>query len=253
VGGLAHYLEEKDLPTTSISLIREHTEKIKPPRALWVPFELGRPLGVPGDADFQKNVLKAALNLFTAESGPVLEDYNVEAPAGITRADGWACPVNLEVEEEDLSEIDSLKAAFKKEMNQMRSWYDMAVEKRGRTTVGTSGVDVDDMADFICTLLDGKIPENPNKEYPLPLTVNLVTDDIKAYYSEALTAQPGQDNISSQQLVEWFYTETAAGKAMYALRKICAESDDKLLSIVSKVLVIPANMAKGGGIKRRRV
>ena len=46
---LAHFFEEEGLPTTQISLIRLHTEITKPPRALWVSFELGRPLGVPGD------------------------------------------------------------------------------------------------------------------------------------------------------------------------------------------------------------
>ena len=32
MGGLAHYIEDEGVPTTQISLIREHTEKIKPPR-----------------------------------------------------------------------------------------------------------------------------------------------------------------------------------------------------------------------------
>ena len=50
VGALGHYLERGGVPTTQISLIREHTERIRPPRALWVPFELGRPFGVPHDA-----------------------------------------------------------------------------------------------------------------------------------------------------------------------------------------------------------
>ena len=80
MGGLAHYIEEEGIPTTQISLIREHSEAIKPPRALWVPFELGRPLGVPNDADFQKRVLMSSLKLLEAEQGPVLEDFGDEAP-----------------------------------------------------------------------------------------------------------------------------------------------------------------------------
>ena len=68
------------MPTTQISLIREHTEKIKPPRALWVPFELGRPIGVPDDTAFQTRVVAAALELFDAPSGPVLMDYPEDAP-----------------------------------------------------------------------------------------------------------------------------------------------------------------------------
>ena len=75
MGGLAHYLEEESVATTQISLIREHTEIIRPPRALWVPFELGRPLGRPVNPALQTRVLIAALKLLEAEDGPVLEDF----------------------------------------------------------------------------------------------------------------------------------------------------------------------------------
>ena len=61
MGGLAHFLEDEGLATTQISLIRPQTENTKPPRALWVPFELGRPMGAPNDAAFQLRVLRAAL------------------------------------------------------------------------------------------------------------------------------------------------------------------------------------------------
>ena len=53
---------------------------MKPPRALWVPFELGRPLGVPNAPDFQQRVLLAALELIEADEGPILKDYTEEAP-----------------------------------------------------------------------------------------------------------------------------------------------------------------------------
>lgn len=80
MGALAHYIEPKGISTTQISLIREHTEIIRPPRALWVPFELGRPLGSVKDSAFQTRVLKRALNLLELSSGPVLEDFPDEAP-----------------------------------------------------------------------------------------------------------------------------------------------------------------------------
>jgi hypothetical protein len=79
VGGLAHYLEDEGIPTTQISLIREHTELIRPPRALWVPFDLGLPLGAPDDPELQIRVLRAVLGLFERESGPVLEDWHEKA------------------------------------------------------------------------------------------------------------------------------------------------------------------------------
>ena len=51
------------MPTTSISLIRENTVLIRPPRALWVPFPLGRPFGAPHAPDFQHRVLRRARTL----------------------------------------------------------------------------------------------------------------------------------------------------------------------------------------------
>ena len=52
MGALGHYLEEESIATTQISLIREHTEAISPPRAMWVPFIMGRPFSVPNDPEF---------------------------------------------------------------------------------------------------------------------------------------------------------------------------------------------------------
>ena len=62
------------------ALIRKHAEEIKPPRALAVPFELGRPLGAPNEPEFQRRVLRECLELLNAESGPVLADFPDTAP-----------------------------------------------------------------------------------------------------------------------------------------------------------------------------
>ena len=97
MSALGHFVESAGIATTQISLIREHSERIRPPRALWVPYELGRPFGVPGDAAFQTGVLRAVLALLEAPAGPVLADYPVEAPAADSDASesGWACPIPL--------------------------------------------------------------------------------------------------------------------------------------------------------------
>ena len=54
MGVLARVFEEHGLVTTSISLVREHTEKVRPPRALFVPFPFGHPLGEANDAELQR-------------------------------------------------------------------------------------------------------------------------------------------------------------------------------------------------------
>ena len=231
------------MATTQISLIRLHTEIIKPPRALWVSFELGRPLGVPNDPAFQKRVLLATLRLFEEPKGPVLKDYPEDAPDATGQMTSLACPVNFTKEETNLTEREQLCASFKREMMTMRPWYDMAVTKRGRTTVGVSGLDLDAICDFLCSFFEEDVPENPREDIPLPYTLNLVTDDLKAYYFESITAQPGQESPSSKILSDWFWGETLAGEVLLSIRETCLESDDALMRLIGRVLIVPTAQA----------
>jgi hypothetical protein len=95
VGGLGHYIEREGVPTTQISLVREHTERINPPRALWVPFDLGRPLGAPDEAEFQNKVLLSALGLLEASDRPIIMDFPEDAPVSESGFSPAACPVNF--------------------------------------------------------------------------------------------------------------------------------------------------------------
>ena len=74
MGGLAHYIDAAGVPTVVISLIRRHTEVMKPPRGLFMPFELGRPFGAANEPGFQRRVLLDALKLLERKDGPILED-----------------------------------------------------------------------------------------------------------------------------------------------------------------------------------
>lgn len=66
-------IERAGIPTVSISLLKDITLKVKPPRALWVPFNHGYPLGEPDNPAIQKEVLQAALSLLTeAQTAPVI-------------------------------------------------------------------------------------------------------------------------------------------------------------------------------------
>lgn len=182
----------------------------------------------------------AALRLFEAESGPVLEDYPEDAPPAEGEISTLSCPVDFGQPDVELTETEKLCSAFKKEMTSLRPWYDLAVKKRGRTTVGVSKVDLDGLGDYICSFLEGEIPENPRDDIALPYTLNLATDDLKAYYFEAMTAQPGQESPSSKVLSDWFYGETVAGKVLFALQDLGRESEDMLMKILGNALIIPA-------------
>jgi D-proline reductase (dithiol) PrdB len=63
VGLVQSVIEGAGIPTVSITLLREVTERVKPPRALFVDRPLGYPLGEPDNAALQKRIISAALEL----------------------------------------------------------------------------------------------------------------------------------------------------------------------------------------------
>lgn len=75
VGLIQRAIEYAGITTVSLSLLREITEKIQPPRALFVPFPLGYPLGQPHDVPLQTDVLRAAFALLIRTDTPVLEAF----------------------------------------------------------------------------------------------------------------------------------------------------------------------------------
>ncbi|MBL6952030.1 MAG: hypothetical protein ISR50_05330 [Alphaproteobacteria bacterium] len=246
MGGLAHFLEDEGLATTQISLIRPQTENTRPPRALWVPFELGRPLGAPNDPAFQTKVLRAVLALLERDDGPViLDDFPEDAPAVAAAEDGegWFCPINLPPPPADLAAGGGFKAAIEAEIGGLTTWYDIALRQRGRTTMGLSGMTIHEITDFICAFLDGEMPDNPNENQSLGQSLKFAVEDLKAFYREAAGAQPGHN--TGKEMNNWFYGDTAAGKALYALwpiiDKLAETADDSFMKTFANLLLIPAS------------
>ena len=62
------------MSTVALGSIRKQIESTAPPRGLWCDFPLGRPLGKPGDPDFQHRVLAAAFGLLDS-SEPVVTEF----------------------------------------------------------------------------------------------------------------------------------------------------------------------------------
>ena len=77
VGLVAAELERQGVSTVALQLLRHVAEKVRPPRALFVPFKHGYPLDTPGDPRRQQAVLEAAMRLLEdpALTPPVLRDY----------------------------------------------------------------------------------------------------------------------------------------------------------------------------------
>ncbi|MBI2822175.1 MAG: hypothetical protein HYX74_08115 [Acidobacteria bacterium] len=83
VGLVAAELERRGISTVVIQLLREVAEKVRPPRALFVPFPHGYPLDAPGEPARQLAVLQAALQLLEDPDlpPPILVDFRPGAAA----------------------------------------------------------------------------------------------------------------------------------------------------------------------------
>lgn len=76
VGLIQRAIEYTGITTVSLSLLREITEKIRPPRALFVPFPLGYPLEEANNIELQTRIIRTALALLSRTDIPVLEAYS---------------------------------------------------------------------------------------------------------------------------------------------------------------------------------
>ncbi len=74
VGLVGGELERRGVVTVAVSLLREITAKVQPPRALEVPYPLGYPLGRPQDPPLQRRILRTLLRLARRDDVPVTED-----------------------------------------------------------------------------------------------------------------------------------------------------------------------------------
>jgi hypothetical protein len=73
---IAAEIERRGIATACVILLREVAEKIRPPRALAVPYEHGYPLAAPNDPHKQREVMLAALRLLGhAGPAPVIADF----------------------------------------------------------------------------------------------------------------------------------------------------------------------------------
>lgn len=209
--------------TTGIALVRENAEAMQPPRMLWVSFPLGRPLGKPGDAAFQKRVMLSALDLLQRKRGPVLENFPEDAPA-VAEEFASACPVNLA---KQVSDGVTWQTRLAEEFRELSPWYDLSLRRRGRTTVGVSKTSVDAILKTL-----GELTDNPGQTLPELPWLKFAIEDAKAFYQESMTAQPGQYTTAS--IERWLWDESTLGAMMRLLYD--RFSEDAALRTFTRIL-----------------
>ena len=221
---LARALEAEGLSTVSLVLIRDHAERAKPPRALFVPFPLGFALGRPNDPPFQHRVLAAGFGLLDAERGPVLADFAEESDAPVE-----VLAASQVVRVDDASTKDPAD-----EITGLRGYYERWLEEHdGRTMVGLTGIPQRrwrGLVRFLQAFAAGDAPSYPDRPADIPLArfLRYAADDLKAFYFEARMARrPDQQN---NELHRWFWSETAMASLLVRVSARMAESDDAELN-----------------------
>ena len=207
---LAHVLEAAGIATVALVSNRIVAERMHPPRALYGEFPLGRPLGIPGDADFQRDVLRRAFALLDAPEVPVLVDH----------------PVRLEIEEEPLActippRFDASLPPAVDEARALRAAWDRSHQARGATSVGrvTDADGIPDLVALLVRIADGERWD----EVGLPGDPVSCAHDLRTYYEEAAIALAG--GVTSGSTEVWFSERTEAGAVLLAARRAMRDQE----------------------------
>jgi len=225
------------------------SEAVVPPRALWVPFPLGRPLGAVNDPDFQKNVLRRALGLLDTAVEPTIEDYVIETPDdGVS--ENWVCPVNL-----SSATSASLSERLLAEVAMLRPWAIETRHQRGRTLFGVTGAgedQVDDVARALATIAEsGDVISEPLVDgiswtFEMPLLLRHMADDLRTFYHEAVAAQPGERAPNHDALNQWIFSETVLGETLLLVADGLTRASNVPMAQLVRGLLIPEGYYKGG-------
>ncbi len=115
---VARYLEENGLPTVMIANARDIVEYCGVPRLVYTDFPLGNPVGAPGDADMQHQVVAMALDLLATAEDP---RTTLEAPFAWPRGEEWKSKIFTEEQPFLDEEATERWLGDKAEYHQMKS------------------------------------------------------------------------------------------------------------------------------------
>lgn len=219
MGVLAHVFEAAGLATVALGSVRNQLERTAPPRGLFCDFPLGRPLGRPGDVDFQHRVLAHALDLVERATTPIVEQF---AESIADDGDG-ATQCQLPPRHDP-----SLPAAVD-EARGLRPAYDRAVAAQGAERGDATGtgrvVAPDDIAAAVAAFV--RVAEGvPWKEAGIPGIPARVSQDIRGYYETAALALV-EHTPAAWETTRWFLHHTEAGRTIRAARAAMEAAGEK--------------------------
>ena len=232
------YFERQGLATVVVGGIRLHLEKVSPPRALWVPFELGRPLGgwIAGnghenqaaaddvDGGFQLKVLRNALSLLDQDdSHHVIADFELEDPSvGIDP--GWQAP-----------SMAACKTIRDEVHYLYPDWQEWQEKNKGSKT-GLCGMEIADAVDYVERFGTADAAANPGDDMSDTLRFRFAVDDIKTFYFEAAMNRGSPD---SKQLGHWLWHDCKIGELLNKQRLSNSDNENDRLKLVYEKFLVP--------------
>jgi hypothetical protein len=116
-----------------------------------------------------------------------------------------------------------------REFGELMPWYELGRRRRGgRTLVGVAPQSPEINLQSLAAHLDsGELPTDIN-------WLKRAIEDIRIYYIEAMTAQPG--NYDSAAIHSQFWQESSFGAAILSLYRRFQNSDDDRLKMIARIL-----------------
>jgi hypothetical protein len=177
----------------------------------------------------------AALALLVRDAGPVLEDFPEDAPhtdLGEAPAD-IVCPVSFP----RMAATGDLVERLDDEVAQLAAWHELASRHRSRTTLGVTGLTIGEIVRFLGTWITAA-PQATYRSGVAPQeALKRACDELKAFYYEAKSVQPGRHTPAAIQ--DWFWRETSAGEALLAVRDRAAASADPAVKALAGQSLVP--------------
>jgi hypothetical protein len=207
-------MEAEGLATIALGSQRNQIVSTAPPRGLWCDFPLGRPLGRPGDPEFQHRVLARAFALLESPE-PIIDVFPEAVDDGSDEI--LACPLP------PVSNGDLHPAVA--EARGLRPAYDRAVTRYGNRAGTGRAVDADHVPEAIEALVrvaDG----TPWKQAAIPGIPARVAQDIRGYYETAAVGL-AEHAPSAWAGTRWFFEQTEAGRVVLAARAAMRDAGEK--------------------------
>ncbi|MEM7322168.1 MAG: hypothetical protein AAF531_03700 [Actinomycetota bacterium] len=212
---LARVFEEAGLATVGLSLVRQQAVNSKAPRFLHVEFPLGRPLGRPGDVEFQGDVIRRAFALLERTDVPVIEDHPTVIEDDAEEAATCTLPPRHDPDlHPAIDEATGLLPAYRRQVE----------SAGGRTALGrvVEADAIGDAIDAFIKLADGASLADVGWDTD---QVRAAGQDVRAFYEEA--ALELSDHVpGARQIETWLYTQTRTGPIIAAAAAALREAGE---------------------------